>query len=65
MNHDPTRHSISCEIDRKVFKGNYWIARRILVVSIGKGGKSTRFGVQVPQTLAEELLLYPVKEGKA
>lgn len=65
MIHDPTRHTVSCEIDGKRFKGNYWIAGKILVVSTAKGGKSTQLGAMSPETLAGQLLGKLAKEGKA
>ncbi len=65
MIHDPTRHTVACEIDGKTFKGNYWIAGKILVVSTAKGGKSTQLGAHLPETLAEKLLNQLAEEGKA
>jgi hypothetical protein len=65
MIHDPTRHTVSCEIDGKTYRGNYWIAGKILVVSTGMGGKSTQLGSHSAKALAEQLLLKLVKEGKA
>ena len=65
MIHDPTRHTVTCEIDGKTFKGNYWIAGKILVVSTSKGGKSTQLGAMSPETLAGQLLLKLAQEDKA
>jgi hypothetical protein len=65
MAHDPTRFPITCEVDGKTFKGNYWIAGKILVVSTAKGGKSTQLGAHVPGALAERLLNQLAEEGKA
>jgi hypothetical protein len=65
MIHDPTRQTITCEIDGKNFKGNYWIAGKILVVSTAKGGKSTQLGALSPEALARQLLRKLAKEGKA
>jgi hypothetical protein len=65
MIHDPTRHTVTCEIDGKTHKGNYWIAGKILVVSTAKGGKSTQLGATSPETLAGQLLRKLAKEGKA
>jgi hypothetical protein len=65
MIHDPTRHPVACEIDGRTFKGNFWIAGKILVVSTAKGGKSTQLGGQVPGNLAKKLLSQLVEEGKA
>ena len=65
MSHDPTHHIVSCEIDGKTVKGNYWIAGKILVVSTAKGGKSTQLGARSPETLAGQLLRKLANEGKA
>jgi len=65
MSHDPTRHPLTCEIDGKTFKGNYWIAGKILVVSTAKGGKSTQLGTMSPESLAGQLLRTLAKEGNA
>ena len=62
---DPTRHTVTSEIDGKTVKGNYWIAGKILVVSTGKGGKSRQLGSTPPEPLAEQLLRELAKEGKA
>ena len=65
MIHDPTRHTVSFEIDGRTVKGNYWIAGKILVVSTAKGGKSTQLGAETPETLAKKLLRQLADEGKA
>jgi len=65
MTHDPTRHAVKCEIAGNTFKGNYWIAGKILVVSTAKGGKSTQLGAHPPEALAEKLLRQLAEEGKA
>ena len=65
MNHDPTRHTVSCEIDGKTHKGNYWIAGKILVVSTAKGGKSMQLGPHAPEALAERLLRQLAEQGRA
>ena len=65
MTHDPTRHAVKCEYDGKTFKGNYWIAGKILVVSTAKGGKSTQLGGMLPEILAKKLLLNLAEVGKA
>jgi len=65
MTHDPTHHLITCEIDGKTFKGNYWIAGKILVVSTAKGGSSTQLGSMPAEALAKKLLLKLAEEGKA
>jgi hypothetical protein len=64
MSHDPTHHPITCEIDGKTYRGNYWIAGKILVVSTGMGGKSKQVGSTPAEILAEQLLRDLVKEGK-
>ena len=56
---------MTCEIDGNPYKGNYWIAGKILVVSTAKGGKSTQLGAHVPEALAGQLLRKLAKEGKA
>jgi hypothetical protein len=65
MSHDPTRRTVTCEIGGKTFRGNYWIAGKILVVSTAKGGKSTQLGSMSPETLAGQLLRKLAQEGKA
>jgi hypothetical protein len=65
MIHDPTRHTVTCEIDGKTHKGNYWVAGKILVVSTAKGGKSTQLGSDVPEALAERLLRQLAGQGHA
>ncbi len=66
MSHDPTRHPITCEIDGKAYKGNYWIAGKILVVSAGRGSsKSRQVSGMLPEVLAKQLLEVLAREGKA
>jgi uridine phosphorylase len=65
MSHDPTRQTVTCEIDGKTYRGNYWIAGKILVVSTGMGGKSKQVGSTPAEILAEQLLRELAKEGKA
>lgn len=65
MTKEPQRHLVTCEIDGKTHKGNYWIAGKILVVSTGMGGKSKQVGSTPAEILAEQLLRDLVKEGKA
>ena len=65
MSHDPTRHPITCQIDGKTYKGNYWVAGKILVVSTAKGGKSTQLGPHAPEALAERLLRQLAEQGGA
>jgi len=65
MSHDPTRYTVTCELDGKTYRGNYWVAGKILVVSTGLGGKSTQLGSRSPKDLAEQLLRELAKEGKA
>ena len=56
---------VTCEVDGKTYKGNYWIAGKILVVSTSKGGKSRQVGSFPAETLARQLLEELVKAGKA
>jgi len=65
MTKEPQRHRVSCEIDGKAHKGNYWIAGKILVVSTAKGGKSTQLGPHAPGALAERLLRQLAEQGRA
>jgi hypothetical protein len=65
MSHDPTRQTVTCEIDGKTYRGNYWIAGKILVVSTGMGGKSKQVGSTPAEDLAQQLLRELAKEGKA
>ena len=65
MTKEPQRHTVTCEIDGKTYRGNYWIAGKILVVSTGMGGKSKQVGSTSAEILAEQLLRDLVKEGKA
>ncbi len=65
MTHDRPRHTVTCEINGKIFRGNYWIAGKILVVSTAKGGKSTQLGSMPAEALAKKLLLKLAEEGKA
>lgn len=61
----PQRHPVVCEIDGKEYRGNYWVAGKILTVSTSMGGKSRQVGAMKPETLAKQLLEYLAKEGKA
>ena len=36
MDQTPLRYPVTTEIDGKTYKGNYWIAGKILTVSTGK-----------------------------
>ena len=65
MTKEPQRRAVSCEIDGKTYRGNYWIAGKILVVSTALGGKSTQVGAMSPEALAGDLLRKLAKEGKA
>jgi hypothetical protein len=65
MTHDPTRHTVICEIDGKTYQGNYWVAGKILVVSTAKDGKSTQLGPHVPEALAQRLLRQLTEQGRA
>jgi len=59
------RTPLTCGIDGKTYLGTYWVACKILTVSTGMGGKSTRVGSTRPETLAEQLLRELAKEDKA
>jgi hypothetical protein len=59
------RCRISCQVDGKMFEGNYWIAGKILVVSTSKGGTSTQLSHHQPEALAEHLLRKLAVDGKA
>jgi hypothetical protein len=59
------RQRISCVVDGQTFKGNYWIAGKILVVSTAKGGDSHQLGTKQPEELAEKLLRKLAGEGRA
>lgn len=61
----PKRYRISCEIDGKEYRGNYWVAGKILTVSTAMGGRSRQVGSTQPEALAKELLGYLAKDGKA
>jgi hypothetical protein len=59
------RYRISCEVDGKVYEGNYWVAGKILVVSTAKGGTSRQLGTSQPNALANKLLRQLAMDGKA
>ena len=59
------RHPITCQIDGITYKGTYWVAGKILTVATGGGGKSKQVGTAEHEVLAKQLLLDPVKAGKA
>ena len=61
----PLRHAITCEIEGKSYRGNYWVAGKILVVSTRMGGKSRQVGNILPEALAKQLLEFLAREGKA
>ena len=65
MNQSPPRYPVTCEIDGKTYKGNYWIAGKILTVSTGMGGKSRQVGSTPAEDLAKQLLQELAKAGKA
>lgn len=63
---DQLKHyRINCEVDGKVYAGNFWVAGKILVVSTSRGGASTQLGDRQPEELALKLLRKLVGEGKA
>ena len=57
-------HPVSIELEGKTYKGNYWVAGKILTVSTCKGGKSRQVGAS-PIVLAEQLLADLARAGKA
>jgi hypothetical protein len=59
------RRRISCQVDGKMYEGNYWVAGKILVVSTAKGGSSTQLSLHQPEELAIHLLRKLAREGKA
>jgi hypothetical protein len=65
MDQTPPRYPVTTEIDGKTYKGNYWIAGKILTVSTGMGGKSRQVGSTLAEDLASQLLRELAKEGKA
>jgi len=65
MTNQPSRYSVSCKHDGKTFRGNYWVAGKILVVSTMKGGRSKQLGAKSAEVLAKQLLHELAKEGKA
>lgn len=65
MDEAHARYPVTCEVDGKMYRGTYWVAGHILTVSTGKGGKSEKVGTTPTETLAEQLLLVLVEEGKA
>ena len=65
MDQSPPRHPVTIEIEGKTYKGNYWIAGKILTVSTSRGGKSRQVGTMPAEELAAELLLRLAQEGKA
>ena len=62
--YDLTRHPVTVEIDGNTYKGNYWIAGKIMTVSTSRGGKSRQVGAVPPMVLAEQLLSDLVSMGK-
>lgn len=65
MDQNPPRYPVTTEIDGKTYRGNYWIAGKILTVSTGLGGKNRQVGSTPAETLAKRLLQELAKEGKA
>ena len=65
MDKTAPRHPVSVEIEGKVYKGNYWVAGKIMTVSTAKGGKSRQVGASPPKALAEQLLDDLARAGKA
>ena len=65
MDQCPPRYPVTCEIDGKKYKGNYWIAGKILTLTTGKSGKSRQLGSTPAEVLAKDLLQELAKKGKA
>ena len=65
MDQPPPRYPVTIEIEGKPYKGNYWVAGKILTVSTPRGGKSRQVGSKSAEGLAKELLQELVKDGKA
>ena len=59
------RHSITCEVEGKVYKGTYWVAGKILTVATGMAGKSRQVGSMAAAVLARQLLELLAKDGMA
>ena len=64
MTYPQHRYQVSCEIDGKIYHGNYWVAGMILVVSTAKGGTSTQLSHRTPEALAKQLLQKLALDGK-
>ena len=66
MDSYPPRYSVTCEFDGKIHRGTYWLAGKILTVSVasGKGGTSKQIGSMEPEVLAKQLLTALAQAGK-
>lgn len=58
------RAPVCCEVDGRIYRGNYWVAGMILVVSTARGGTSTQLAGRPPLALAETLLRGLVRDAK-
>jgi hypothetical protein len=65
MEKESPRFPISVKVNRKTYRGAYWMAGNVLVVSTNKGGISESIGWHSPEPLAKQLLLELAKEGRA
>jgi hypothetical protein len=65
MNMHIQRHSITCEVEGRIYKGTSWVAGKILTVATGMAGKSKQIGSMPNETLAKHLLEELAKDGKA
>lgn len=65
MENGHQRHPVSCEVEGQLYRGNYWVAGMILVVSTAKGGTSTQLAGRSPGLLAANLLENLARDGKA
>jgi hypothetical protein len=65
MDQPPPRYPVTVEIEGRTYKGNYWVAGKILTVSTSRGGKSRQVGSTPAEDLAQQLLQQLAREGKA
>jgi len=65
MDQTPPHYPVTCEINGNTYKGNYWIAGKILTVTTGRGCKSRQVGSTPAEDRAKQLLRELAKDGKA
>lgn len=56
MTNSQNRYQVTCNVDGVIYRGNYWVAGKILVVSTSNGGTSTQLADRNPERLAKTLL---------